>query len=368
MAVNEQVGSLRAGVGGMKIRPLLQLMAEKKASDLFMTPNAPVKIKIEGRIIPVNKTVLTASVIKSTVLGIMTEAQARRFQDELEIDFAIAEDKVGRFRVNAFYQRGSVAMVMRYISSEVPRLADLGLPDILRTLVMYRRGLLLMVGATGSGKSTSLAAMLDYRNENSSNHILTIEDPIEFLHSNKNCIVNQREIGEDTKDYHAALRSAVREAPDVILIGEIRDRETMEAAIALAGTGHLAISTLHANNSAETLDRIINMFPQDHHAQILMDLSQYLRGIVSQRLVQGKGGRRVAAVEVMINTPHISELIRKGDVAAVKEAMDGSNEEGMQDFDTALFNLYRQGRVELEEALRMADSRANLETKINFGM
>lgn len=368
MAVNEQLGSVRAGAGGMKIRPLLQLMAEKKASDLFMTPNAPVKIKIEGRIIPVNKTVLTASVIKSTVLGIMTEEQARRFQDELEIDFAIAEDNVGRFRVNAFHQRGSVAMVMRYISSEVPRLADLGLPDILRTLVMYRRGLLLMVGATGSGKSTSLAAMLDYRNENSSNHILTIEDPIEFLHSNKNCIVNQREIGEDTKDYHAALRSAVREAPDVILIGEIRDRETMEAAIALAGTGHLAISTLHANNSAETLDRIINMFPQDHHAQILMDLSQYLRGIVSQRLVQGKGGRRVAAVEVMINTPHISELIRKGDVAAVKEAMDGSNEEGMQDFDTALFNLYRQGRVELEEALRMADSRANLETKINFGM
>lgn len=352
----------------MKMRPLLQLMAEKKASDLFMTPNSPIKIKIEGRMIPVNKTVLTAAVIKRTVLGIMTEEQARRFHDELELDFAIAEDNVGRFRVNAFYQRGSVAMVMRYISSEVPRLVDLGLPDILRTLVMYRRGLVLMVGATGSGKSTSLAAMLDYRNENSTNHILTIEDPIEFLHSNKSCIVNQREIGEDTKNYHAALRSAVREAPDVILIGEIRDRETMEAAITLAGTGHLAISTLHANNSAETLDRIINMFPHDHHAQILMDMSQYLRGIVSQRLVQGKGGRRVAAVEVMINTPHISELIRRGDVAAVKEAMDGSNEEGMQDFDTALFNLYRQGRVELEEALRMADSRANLETKINFGM
>lgn len=352
----------------MKMRPLLQLMADKKASDLFMTPNSPVKIKIEGRMIPVNKAVLTAGVIKSTVLGLMTAEQARRFQDELELDFAIAEEGIGRFRVNAFYQRGSVAMVMRYISSEVPRLVDLGLPDILRTLVMFRRGLLLMVGATGSGKSTSLAAMLDYRNENSTNHILTIEDPIEFLHSNKSCIVNQREIGEDTRSYHAALRSSVREAPDVILIGEIRDRETMEAAIALAGTGHLAISTLHANNSAETLDRIINMFPQDHHAQILMDMSQYLRGIVSQRLVQGKGGRRVAAVEVMINTPHISELIRKGDVSAVKEAMDGSNEEGMQDFDTALFNLYRQGRVELEEALRMADSRANLETKINFGM
>ncbi len=343
-------------------------MAEKKASDLFMTPNAPVKIKIEGRLVAVNKTLLEPEVIKRTVLGLMTEEQAKTFREELELDFAIAEDGIGRFRVNAFYQRGSVAMVMRYITSEIPSLADLGMPDIMRTLVMHNRGLLLMVGATGSGKSTSLAAMLDYRNENTSGHILTIEDPIEFLHSNKSCIVNQREIGVDTKSYHAALRSAVREAPNVILIGEIRDHETMEAALALAGTGHLAISTLHANNAAETLDRIINMFPQAHHAQILMDLSQYLRGIISQRLVHGKGGRRVAAVEVMINTPHISELIRKGDISGVKEAIESASEEGMQDFDTALFNLYRQGRVELEEALRMADSRANLETKISFGM
>lgn len=352
----------------MNIRALLNLMAEKNASDLFMTPNAPVKIKIEGRLVPVNKTPMEADVIKRTVLALMTEEQAKTFKEELEVDFAIAEDGVGRFRVNAFHQRGSVAMVMRYINSNIPKLTDLGMPDILRTLVMHNRGLVLMVGATGSGKSTSLAAMLDYRNENTSGHILTIEDPIEFLHPNKNSIVNQREIGVDTKSYHAALRSAVREAPNVILIGEVRDRVTMEAAITLAGTGHLAISTLHANNAAETLDRIINMFPQDHHAHILMDLSQYLRGIISQRLVQGKGGKRVAAVEVMINTPHISELIRKGDVSGVKEAVADASEEGMQDFDTALFNLYRQGRVELEDALRSADSRANLETKINFGM
>ena len=352
----------------MNIRALLKLMADKKASDLFMTPNAPVKIKIEGRLVPVNKTLMDADVIKRTVLGLMTEEQAKTFREELEVDFAIAEDGIGRFRVNAFHQRGTVAMVMRFITSNVPKLTDLGMPDIMRTLVMHNRGLVLMVGATGSGKSTSLAAMIDYRNENTGGHILTIEDPIEFLHSNKNCIVNQREIGVDTKGYHAALRSAVREAPNVILIGEIRDRITMEAAITLAGTGHLAISTLHANNAAETLDRIINMFPQDAHGHILMDLSQYLRGIISQRLVQGKGGKRVAAVEVMINAPHISELIRKGDVAGVKEAVEDANEEGMQDFDTALFNLYRQGRIELEEALRAADSRANLETKINFGM
>jgi twitching motility protein PilU len=257
--------------------------------------------------------------------------------------------------------------VLRYISSEVPVFADLGVPDSLVDLAMSKRGLLLMVGAAGSGKSTTLAAMINHRNENSSDHILTIEDPIEFLHTNKKSIVNQREVGLDTRSYARALRSAMRAAPDVILIGEIRDRETMEAAINLAGTGHLCIATLHANNAAETLDRIINMFPRDQHEQVFLDLSQYLRGIVSQRLVRARNARRVAAVEVLINTPHMQELIKKGDVIGVKEAMRQSSERGIQTFDGALLTLYRQGAIDLEEALRNADSRTNLEARINFG-
>jgi twitching motility protein PilU len=258
-------------------------------------------------------------------------------------------------------------MVLRYITAEMPRLEDLGMPDIFKELVMLKRGLILMVGAAGAGKSTTLAAMINHRNETSSDHILTIEDPIEFLHSNKKSIVNQREVGLDTKSFARALRSAVRAAPDVILVGEIRDRETMEAALALAGTGHLCIATLHANNCAETLDRIINMFPQDQHTQIFLDLSQYLRAILSQRLVVSKTGSRVAASEVMVNTPHMSELIKKGDVVGVKEAIVTGTERGMLSFDASLYNLVREGRIELEEALASADSRTNLEAKINFG-
>jgi twitching motility protein PilU len=241
------------------------------------------------------------------------------------------------------------------------------MPEILKELVMLKRGLILMVGAAGAGKSTTLAAMINHRNETSSDHILTIEDPIEFLHTNKKSIVNQREVGLDTKSFARALRSAVRAAPDVILVGEIRDRETMEAAIALAGTGHLCIATLHANNCAETLDRIINMFPRDQHNQIFLDLSQYLRAILSQRLVSAKSGTRVAAAEVMVNTPHVSELIKKGDVIGVKEAIRTGTERGMLSFDASLYNLVREGRIELEEALTSADSRTNLEAKINFG-
>jgi len=237
----------------------------------------------------------------------------------------------------------------------------------LKDMIMLRRGLILMVGASGSGKSTTLAAMIDYRNKNSASHIVTIEDPIEFLHGNHKSIVNQREVGLDTLSYHRALRSAMREAPDVILIGEIRDRETMQAAIDLAGTGHLAIATLHANNSPETLDRIINMYPNDQHKQVLMDLAQYIRVIISQRLVRSKEGRRVAAVEVMLNTPHIGELILKGDISNVKEAFKDTKEPGMQSFDQALFDLYRRGAISMEEALSNADSRSNLEAKINFG-
>jgi len=301
-------------------------------------------------------------------LGLMTQDQIDHFNEELEIDFAISETGLGRFRVNVFYQRGYPAMVLRYITAEMPRLEDLGMPEIFKDLVMLKRGLILMVGAAGAGKSTTLAAMINYRNEISSDHILTIEDPIEFLHTNKKSIVNQREVGLDTKSFARALRSAVRSAPDVILIGEIRDRDTMEAAIALAGTGHLCIATLHANNCAETLDRIINMFPRDQHNQIFLDLSQYLRAILSQRLVIAKaGGARVAATEVMVNTPHISELIKKGDVIGVKEAIRTGTERGMLSFDSSLYNLVREGKIELEEALSSADSRTNLEAKINFG-
>ena len=342
-------------------------MVEKKASDLFFTSNAPIKIKIEGQIKPINRQVLTAEQVRQAAYGLMNQEQLDYFLQELEIDFAVSEPGLGRFRVAVFHQRGNPAMVLRYITAEMPKIEDLGLPEILKDLVMLKRGLVLMVGATGSGKSTSLAAMINYRNENSSDHVLTIEDPIEFLHSNKKSIINQREVGLDTKSFHRALRSAMRAAPDVILIGEIRDRESMEYAITFAGTGHLCLATLHANNAAETMDRIINMFPREQHLQIFLDLSQYLKGILSQRLVMGKGGRRYPATEVLLNTPHVQELIKKGDVVGVKEALVRSNEKGMQSFDVSLYQLYLDGKVTLEEALVNADSRTNLEAKINFG-
>ena len=351
----------------LNTKPLFKLMVEKKASDLFFTSNAPIKIKIEGQIKPINRQVLTAEQVRQAAYGLMNQEQLDYFLQELEIDFAVSEPGLGRFRVAVFHQRGNPAMVLRYITAEMPKIEDLGLPEILKDLVMLKRGLVLMVGATGSGKSTSLAAMVNYRNENSSDHVLTIEDPIEFLHSNKKSIINQREVGLDTKSFHRALRSAMRAAPDVILIGEIRDRESMEYAITFAGTGHLCLATLHANNAAETMDRIINMFPREQHLQIFLDLSQYLKGILSQRLVMGKDGRRYPATEVLLNTPHVQELIKKGDVVGVKEALVRSNEKGMQSFDISLYQLYLDGKVTLEEALVNADSRTNLEAKINFG-
>src|SRR5579872_1661 len=351
----------------LNTKPLFKLMVEKKASDLFFTSNAPIKIKIEGQILPVNRQVLTPETVKQTAYALMSAEQREHFTREFELDFAVSEPGLGRFRVNVFLQRGYPAMVMRYITADMPRLDALGLPEVCSDLVLKKRGLILMVGATGSGKSTTLAAMINHRNESSSDHIVTIEDPIEFLHTNKRSIVNQREVGLDTKSYARALRGVVRAAPDVILIGEIRDRESMEAAVNLAGTGHLVLATMHANNCAESLDRIINMFPREQHTQIFLDLSQYLRSILAQRLVMGVDNRRLAALEVMINTPHISELIKKGDVMGIKEAINASTERGIQSFDLALFNLYRQGRVPLEEALTNADSRANLEAKINFG-
>jgi twitching motility protein PilU len=348
-------------------KPLFRLMVERRASDLFFTSNAPVKIKVEGQIRPVNKQVLPPAAVRSVAMGLMTAEQAAIFQRELEIDFAISAPGLGRFRVNIFLQRGFPAVVLRYISSDMPRLESLGLPESLAELTMLKRGLILIVGATGSGKSTTLAAMINHRNENASDHIVTIEDPIEFLHTNKRSIVNQREVGLDTKSYERALRGVMRAAPDVILIGEIRDRESMQAAIDLSGTGHLVLATLHANNCAETLDRIINMFPQERHTQITLDLSQYLRAILAQRLVAGPDGRRVAAMEVMLNTPHISELIKRGDVTGIKEAIVASSERGIQSFDGALHKLFKDGRIALEEALANADSRTNLEAKINFG-
>ncbi|HXR88969.1 MAG TPA: PilT/PilU family type 4a pilus ATPase [Steroidobacteraceae bacterium] len=360
-----------AGSGGghptLNTKPLFKLMVEKKASDLFFTSNAPIKIKIEGQILPVNKQVLTPETVRQTAFALMSAEQREYFTREFELDFAISEPGLGRFRVNVFMQRGYPAMVLRYITADMPKLETLGLPTVVTELVLNKRGLILMVGATGSGKSTTLAAMINYRNETSSDHIVTIEDPIEFLHTNKRSIVNQREVGIDTKTYARALRGVVRAAPDVILIGEIRDRESMEAAIHLAGTGHLVLATMHANNCAESLDRIINMFPREQHNQIFLDLSQYLRAILAQRLVMGRDGRRVAAVEVMINTPHIQELVKKGDVVGIKEAISNSGERGIQSFDVSLHELYKQHRVELEEALANADSRANLEAKINFG-
>jgi twitching motility protein PilU len=348
-------------------KPLFKLMVERKASDLFFTSNAPIKIKIEGNILPINKQVLRPDTVRQTAYGLMNPEQLEHFHRELEIDFAISEPGLGRFRVNVFHQRGYPAIVMRYVSADMPKIETLGLPEVVRDLVMIKRGLVLMVGATGSGKSTSLAAMINYRNENASDHIITIEDPIEFLHTNKRSIVNQREVGIDTRSYDRALRGAMRAAPDVILIGEIRDRETMQTALNLAGTGHLVLATLHANNAAETLDRVINFFPVDAHNQVFLDLAQYLRAILAQRLLMGKDGRRCAAIEVMLNTPHISDLVRKGDIIGVKEALRQSTERGVQSFDTALQKLYADGRIELEEALANADSRANLEAKINFG-
>ena len=283
------------------------------------------------------------------------------------MDFAISEPGLGRFRVNVFHQRSNVAMVMRYITSELPTLDELGMPEQLRDLIMLRRGLILMVGATGCGKSTTLAAMINHRNEKTSSHIITIEDPIEFLHPNKKSIVNQREVGLDTKSYGRALKSAMRAAPDVIQIGEIRDRESMQASLDMAGTGHLVVGTLHSNNASETLDRIVNMFPQEQHGQVFMDLAHYLRAILSQRLVRSRGGKLVAAVELMLNTPHIKDLILKGEISEIKEALRDSGERGMQNFDEALLTLYKEGTITLEEAMSHADSRANLEAKVNFG-
>ncbi|MSQ66794.1 MAG: PilT/PilU family type 4a pilus ATPase [Gammaproteobacteria bacterium] len=352
----------------MDITPYLKLLRDKLGSDLFFTAGAPVKIKIEGQLSSVGKTQLTGEHIRAAAIGIMAPSVFERFEATMESDFAISlGDSSARFRVNVFRQRGEIAMVLRRIPAKIPTIEELCLPDILKSLVMHKRGLILMVGATGSGKSTTLAAMVNERNQTMSGHILTIEDPIEFSHPNLRSIVNQREIGVDTNSYRAALRAALREAPDVILVGEIRDRETMETALELCNTGHLCLSTLHANNANQAMERVINLFPHSLHKQLFLDLSLNVRAVISQRLVQGIDGFRVAAIEVMLNTPHIADLIFRGQIGSIKEAMEGSGAKGMQTFDAALFNLYKEERIDLEEALTNADSRTNLEARVNFG-
>ncbi len=350
----------------MDIGYFLKLMTEKNASDMFLTTGAPVNIKVEGRLYPLGNTGLPAGMVKKIAYSLMDEGQVPQFERDLELNMAIAVKDAGRFRVNVFKQRGEVGMVIRAIKSEIPTIEQLKLPQVLQDIIMEPRGLVLVVGSTGSGKSTSLAAMIDHRNTNTTGHILTVEDPIEFLHRHKKSIVNQREVGLDTHGFHNALKNAMREAPDVILIGEILDQVTMEAAIAFAETGHLCLATLHSNNADQTLERILNFFPEAAHKNILMNLSLNLKAVVSQRLVVGLDGKRMPAAEVLINTPLIRDIIRRGQIHEIKEAMERSLQEGMQTFDQDLFRMYKDGKIELEEALRKADSRDGLALKIRL--
>lgn len=353
----------------LKILPYLKLCVERNGSDLFFTAHAPPQLKVDGELLPVGKTLLTREFIHELAYSILTPEQQAHLTQHLEIDLATEAGGLGRFRVNIFNQRGTIAMVLRHVKSQVPRLDDMpGMPAVLKSLIQNKRGLILMVGATGSGKSTTLAAMINHRNESQAGHILTIEDPIEFIHPNKRSIINQREVGQDTVSYERALKSSLREAPDVILIGEVRTRETMDACLQLANTGHLALSTLHANNAYQALQRIVNLYPEELRGQLYMDLSLTLRAIVSQRLVRRKDGKRCAAMEVMVNTPYIQELILNRRIDEIKEAMTQSSDSGMLTFDSCLFGLFKEGAIGLEEALTNADSRTNLEARINFGV
>ncbi|MCQ4264100.1 type IV pili twitching motility protein PilT [Stutzerimonas stutzeri] len=352
----------------MEFEKLLRLMVEKGGSDLFITAGVPPSMKVNGKIMPVSKTAMSPEMTRETVHGVMNEQQRREFTENHECNFAISARGIGRFRVSAFYQRNLAGMVLRRIETNIPTIDELKLPDILKKLSMTKRGLVLFVGATGTGKSTSLASMIGYRNKNSSGHIISIEDPIEFIHQHQNCIVTQREVGIDTSSFEVALKNTLRQAPDVILIGEVRTRETMDHAVAFAETGHLCLATLHANNANQALDRIINFFPPDRHNQVWMDLSLNLKAIVAQQLVptpDGKGRR--AVIEVLINTPLAADLIRKGEVHELKSLMKRSTELGMQTFDQALYNLYVQGEITYEDALLHADSANDLRLLIKLG-
>lgn len=349
------------------MRDLLKLMVEKGGSDLFVTVGFPPAIKVDGKVAAVSKTKLSSENTKAMTFAIMNDKQLKEFEATKECNFAIAPVGIGRFRVNAYVQQGYCGMVLRTINTDVPTLAGLKLPEIMKDVCMTKRGLVIMVGGTGSGKSTSLAAMIDYRNENSYGHIITIEDPIEYVHPHKNSIIMQREVGVDTDDWEIALKNTLRQAPDVILLGEIRDRETMEYGIAFAETGHLAMATLHANSANQALDRIINFFPEERRQQLLMDLSLNLKAVISQRLLRTRDGKgRVAAIEILLNTPLIADLILKGEVHEIKALMQKSRELGMQTFDQALFDLYEAGKITYEDALRNADSMNELRLRIKL--
>jgi twitching motility protein PilU len=350
------------------MQDLLRLMHSKRGSDLFITAEFPPAFKVDGKVTTVSNQALTGQHTLELVRSIMNDRQAAEFEAKKECNFAISPAGLGRYRVNAFVQQGKVGMVLRVITTEIPKAEDLGVPLVLKDVALEKRGLVLLVGATGSGKSTTLAAMIGHRNENTHGHIITIEDPVEYVHPHKNCIMTQREVGVDTEDWFAALKNTLRQAPDVILIGEIRDRETMEHAIVFAETGHLCLATLHANNSNQALDRIINFFPEEKRQQVLMDLSLNLKGIISQRLIPRKEGKgRIAAVEILLNTPFVSDLIFKGDVKELKEIMKKSRELGMQTFDQSLFDLYEAGLITYEDALRHADSVNDLRLHIKLG-
>ncbi len=350
----------------MDIVPFLKLMVQKSASDIFFSTGAPANIKAEGKTMPVGDKRMQPGHVRKLAYSIMSDDQIREFEATYECNLAISIQGLGRFRINVFRQRGEAAMVIRYIKGDIPNFEQLNLPPVLKELIMEPRGLILVVGSTGSGKSTTLASMIEHRNVTQTGHILTIEDPIEYIYSHKKSVVDQREVGLDTMSYEAALKNAMREAPDVILIGEIRDAGTMQHAIAYAETGHLCLSTLHANNANQALDRIINFFPDTAHRQLFTDLSLNLRAVISQRLVVGMNGQRIPAVEMMILTPFISELIKKGDIHSLKEAMEQGEEHGMQTFDQSLFKLYKENKITMEEALKHADSRNNLSLKIRL--
>ena len=346
---------------------LLSMMLSKNGSDLFITAGFPPAMKIDGKLTPATSQLLTTQHTQELARSIMNDKQAAEFEATKECNFAINPAGIGRFRVNAFIQQGHVGLILRTITTEIPKFDDLKLPPVLKDVAMTKRGLVLFVGGTGSGKSTSLAAMIGHRNQNSYGHIITIEDPVEYVHPHINCIVTQREVGVDTDSWEAALKNTLRQAPDVILIGEIRDREVMEHAIAFAETGHLAMGTLHANSANQALDRIINFFPEDRRQQLLMDLSLNIRAIVAQRLIPLKDGKgRAAAVEIMLNSPLISDLVFKGEVSGIKEIMKKSRELGMQTFDAALFDLFEEGRIGYEDALRNADSVNDLRLNIKL--
>lgn len=350
----------------MDITAYLKVMVDHDASDLFFSVGAPVNIKIEGHTKNIGDKPLSSQDARTLAYSIMSDDQVSSFEANLELNMAISMSDLGRFRVNIYRQRGETGMVIRYIQNKIPSIESLGLPGILKKIIMEKQGLILVVGATGSGKSTTLASMIDYRNEHKHGHILTIEDPIEFVHEHKKSVVDQREVGLDTRSYGDALKNALREAPDVIVVGEIRDRETMRHAIHFAETGHICLSTLHANNANQTLERVINFFPDTAHHGLLMDLSQHLKAIISQRLIPGVDVKRIPAVEILLNTPYISELIEDARIDEIKDAMLKAELDGMQTFDSSLYNLFKQSKISMEDALKNADSHNNLRLKLRL--